>query len=635
MINYFPNLYDDEILYSTIARYHACSGNVDYKNTINELFNSIDIIANIEFPGRLKILAENLPVSLGITADYIIQNHTLLPLYVPFLPRLRRHQIEQKMKYINGKNIKTQIGFTAGGICRKKELMYCPLCVSEDIQKYGEAYFHRIHQAEGVLICPEHSCILKNYPIKRNEVSRLEFIKLELNKIRGSSCDLIENPKLYKLRDVAKGANYLVNASLNNYDQKKTNEKYKQLLKQREFLTTSGRIKQREVYEAFKTFYSEELLNILESNVDFDNEYNWLKVALRKGKRVIHPIRNILLILFLCQDVKTFFEGEQLKVRGNLYYPCLNPVCKNYRKLVVTKHTVRCNKKSGENVITLYCSCGFIYTRKEKDDIFKIRRIKCFGPLWEKRLKELVTEGMYSINSIARQLRCDPKTVIKYADKLGVNQYLVTSMKVTYVRDKKPEHIVNAEKYKEDILSAIRKNPATTKQEIKKELYKQYIWLYKNEKIWLDNNMPLSQKSKGNNNNMNVLWDERDEKILDLLRKEYGMLMQQKEHKRITKSLLGRRLNILSLLEKKLDKLPKTKRYLDKILETVEDYQLRRVDKICAEMRNEGKELLKWKVIRRSGLRPGYSIKVDYQITLNLFKYDKFFPCIVAAPKNG
>ena len=40
-------------------------------------------------------------------------------------------------------------------------LKYCPLCVQEDRDKYGEAYWHRKHQIRNMLVCPKHHSYLE------------------------------------------------------------------------------------------------------------------------------------------------------------------------------------------------------------------------------------------------------------------------------------------------------------------------------------------------------------------------------------------------------------------------------------------------------------------------------------------
>lgn len=623
MINCFPKIFKDEILYSVLARYHSYSGNKNYKDTLNEVFCDTNMIATIEFPSRLIYFEKNISNDLMLTADSIIQNNTLFPFYAPFIPKLRKRAIIKKMKFTNGKSIKTQIGLISGGICKKHELMYCPMCIADDMKSFGEAYFHRVHQAEGAFVCPTHKCLLKNYPIKRGYISRLKFIKFQTDAIDDYNCKFIKNPKLYMLVNIAEGVRYLLNTQLDNYDQKRVQEKYKILLYKKGFITSDGRVRQREVYEAFREFYPNELLDILESNIDPDNEYNWLKVALRGGKRVIHPIRNILIILFLCNDIKTFFEQKKVNKSSHKYFPCLNPVCDNYRKLVAKNYSISYDYKIKENIITVYCDCGFVYSRKEKDDMYKLGRIKNFGTLWEAKLKKLIIE-QHSIRYIARFMGCDPKTVVKYADKLGLKHNLNTSMRISFNENKeKLKFTVDVDKYKEDILNIIKNNALITRQQIRQKLYKQYMWLYKNDREWFDKNMPESKKLTGNNNNMRVDWCKRDNQLVALLKNEYKILLQQVQDKRITISLLGRRLNILSLLESKLNKLPETKKYLDEILETVEDFQLRRVNRICSDMKRGEEQLKKWKIVRRAGLKANFSKKVNDLIEDNLLRYNK------------
>ncbi|MDF2800663.1 MAG: hypothetical protein K0S61_566 [Anaerocolumna sp.] len=621
IISNFPVLLPDETLYSAIARYHSYSGNACYRDTIDELFSNTNISPTVEFPSGLKALEKILSGALELTADYVIQNHTLFPLYAPFLSKSRKRQLLNKMKYSDGKGIKAQIGFLAGGICRKDGLMYCPLCVSEDIQKFGEAYFHRVHQAEGVFVCPDHKCFLREYPLKTNDVSRLMFIKPEFIEPSNLDSDYIKEPELSILIELAKAVQYLLNTPLNDYDKKAIQNKYLTLLSKKSFVTTQGYIRQREVYEAFKAVYKERLLEILDSSIDFDNDYNWLKVALRDKKRVTHPIRSVLIMLFLSQSVEEFFKDEQLKTNINHLYPCLNPVCKNYKKMVANKQSTYWDKKLSDNISTFSCHCGFVYTRKESDNIYLTRRIKSFGTVWESKLRDLLIEQVHSLRQISRILGCDPKTTVRYADKLGMKNYLNTSMDMAYTEKGKPAIKVDSDSYKDVVLNLICENPMITRQEIRLQMNKQYIWLYKNDKKWFDVNMPKNRKPNGNNNNMNVDWKERDEKMLELLKNEYEALMQIDRYSRVNKSMIGRKINLLSLLEKKLDRLPKSKKYLDEILETIEDYQMRRIDYACEDIINADETLSKWKIERKAGLRKGYSSNVEDQIELNLMKY--------------
>lgn len=275
------------------------------------------------------------------------------------------------------------------------------------------------------------------------------------------------------------------------------------------------------MYEQFISYWGKELLEKLNSFINFDNEYNWLKVITRKPKRVIHPIRHILFILFLCKNLEEFFYPVNIFIPKIKMYPCLNPVCKDYKKLVIKDVIIKKDYKTKQLIGIFACDCGFVYSRKLKNDIYKVGKIKKFGYVWEEKLKELVKANKYSIREIARQLRCDPKTVVKYSHKLGVRQYLNSNMVFQEHESNRTDKTVNKETYRKEIVELIKNNPDITATKIKNKLYKQYMWLYKNDREWLTNILPKKNNTKIKKNNTKIDWVRRDLEILTLIKEEY------------------------------------------------------------------------------------------------------------------
>lgn len=93
MLPFFTNPYPDELLYSAIARYHFYSGNLDCKNTLDELFGSRSVIPSVEIGSHFSILAEKLG-SL-YTIENLLANHTIYPYYAMFLSKERQLEILQ------------------------------------------------------------------------------------------------------------------------------------------------------------------------------------------------------------------------------------------------------------------------------------------------------------------------------------------------------------------------------------------------------------------------------------------------------------------------------------------------------------------------------------------------------------
>ncbi|GAB4525531.1 MAG: hypothetical protein Tsb0014_04980 [Pleurocapsa sp.] len=69
-------------------------------------------------------------------------------------------------------------------------------------------------------------------------------------------------------------------------------------------------------------------------------------------------------------------------------------------------------------------------------------------------------------------------------------------------------------------------------------------------------------------------------------------------------------MGLKALLEKHLGKLPRTRAYLESVKETVEDFQIRRIEWAVQELDRQGEEILEWKIMRLACLRENCSERV-------------------------
>ena len=160
MLGFFPTPYPDELLYSIIARYHIRSGNISPKITLQELFGSTTIIATPDLPSSLNYLSKQIQHLFPSSVTDLIDRYTLYPFYRPFLPPQRDRLIQKSMRANIGQNIHTRAGIMASAIATPRYFRFCPQCNAGDLDRYGEIYWHRLHQITGVFICPEHSTLL-------------------------------------------------------------------------------------------------------------------------------------------------------------------------------------------------------------------------------------------------------------------------------------------------------------------------------------------------------------------------------------------------------------------------------------------------------------------------------------------
>lgn len=158
MIAYFPTAYDDELLYSQLARFYTASGYMAYTYAAEELFLSKIVRPDIEFvnaytPAAVKAITRNMPM------EQIVEQHTMFPYYGRFLPKERREKAFRALVDMTG-NYHNLLPIPQRKSSANRYLRYCPVCAAHDREQYGETYWHRTHQMIGIHVCPIHKCYL-------------------------------------------------------------------------------------------------------------------------------------------------------------------------------------------------------------------------------------------------------------------------------------------------------------------------------------------------------------------------------------------------------------------------------------------------------------------------------------------
>jgi len=175
MIKKVPGIYPNEVVYSWIARSYSQSGFLFNKYYLKEIFmnpkEQVDYnFINIFNSSFKRIIKE----TIGFKS--LLLDHTLFKHYARFMSPEERKEVYK-------------IGIHNSGLLNKKVhippskknyfLRYCPCCVKEDREKYGECYFHTEHQIYEINICPIHKVKLNETTIKNDKDSALSLITLE------------------------------------------------------------------------------------------------------------------------------------------------------------------------------------------------------------------------------------------------------------------------------------------------------------------------------------------------------------------------------------------------------------------------------------------------------------------------
>src|SRR5690625_4255164 len=175
LINFLPTLNDDEMLYSVIARYQRMCGMISKRAMIKDMFGELIVIRSTFFPKHLNSFVRNLPPTSKLTAEEIINNHTMLPFYTAFLSEEIAKSLAINMAESRGRPIETSLGLGGNKVRANNYLRYCPCCFKEDLEKLGESYWRRAHQIVGAHYCLKHKCLLKNSSVLSTSTG-LEYI---------------------------------------------------------------------------------------------------------------------------------------------------------------------------------------------------------------------------------------------------------------------------------------------------------------------------------------------------------------------------------------------------------------------------------------------------------------------------
>lgn len=586
VLSYFPKPYDGEILYSILARYQVRTGSLGIKEVIRDLFGSTNVSATVDLPSHIDALIGNLPHGFPLTAEKIINEHTLYPYYKPFLPIKQAEAVFTLMRGKGG-GIHYKTGIMASVVSTPRYLRFCPACLAEQRKLFGEGFWHRLYQAPGLLVCAKHMLLIEDSRVHTPGINKHQYTSPNEDCCTTVPRIMNFNSKtLELLAQISRDVEWLLQARVTPLEAGGYQQHYIAYLIDMGLATGTGRVSQKEFGINLKGFYGSTLLKALDSDIDTDSDSHWIAGIVRKHRKSFHPIRHLLMMRFLAGSAEEFFSNLRVfSPFGDGPWPCLNAAANHYLEPVIRDFKLTHCADTKRPVGTFSCDCGFIYSRRGPDqteaDRFRIGRVKRFGHVWHERLEGLLSNKQLSFREIARILKVDTNTVRKYG-KLD-SQSNSSGHSISNTTD-------DAEQKGTVVIGAIAPEP--------------------NAETYNGTRVRRSVKV-----NSRVNWEERDQQVLLKVKTITNQILSSTDKpKRITVSYIGKQLGLLSLFEKKLDRLPLTKSYLQKVIETTEEYQVRRVKWAVNELCRKGERVITWKVKRLAGLKKNISPTVKRTI---------------------
>lgn len=199
MITYFPEIYPDELLYSQLARCYVKAGYPAYIYMAEDFFQNKKVRPDIEFintftPVALQIVTMETPI------EDILMKHTMFPYYGRFIKPNRKQKAFDSLCGMKG-NYYNLLPMQKSKDGKERRLRYCPICAYEDRERFGESYWHRLHQLQGMNCCSIHKCRLLDSTIAISGKYSLKLVTAEETIPSESEINVVDNVMEIKLAD--------------------------------------------------------------------------------------------------------------------------------------------------------------------------------------------------------------------------------------------------------------------------------------------------------------------------------------------------------------------------------------------------------------------------------------------------
>lgn len=301
MLGWFPFLHQGELLYGGCARLEDALRYPGRCTLLTELTDGRSARPTIDLPSHLGAFVQALPPEHAYTADWLIDHHTLWPYYAPFQDQETQMAGRTLLIGHGGSEVRKFIGSRMYGRLLPRVLRYCPNCRDAEMHQYGEPLWHRLHQAPGVIVCPEHRAFLRDSTVLwRGRSGRQRFIAaadgMPAIPAEALQCD---RPSHTVLLDLAVDVAWLLEQQRLSLPVWALRQAYRRAAEARGFEVSRSKHARTALLSALTEHYSHEGLVLL-NVTDFLNDRFWLgNLFGGKSKTGGHPLMHLVLAHFL------------------------------------------------------------------------------------------------------------------------------------------------------------------------------------------------------------------------------------------------------------------------------------------------------------------------------------------------
>ena len=368
MISNFPIPYPDELIYSVIARYAIHNGILSPKYLTEELFNNRNLTPTYDLPSHIGKLASYLPDCYD--ALYLINHHTLLPIYQPFQPDTVMRYAVHVLQGEQYQSLHTKLGKNASRIKSVNFFRFCPHCWQEQMEQYGEVYWKRSWQITGYEYCTKHESALFVSDVPCNGLDR-RFYNAHLNVLIDSSQLFINSQDLKRHLELAKIIEDLLiqSSHIAVQDVSILSNAYFNLLKDRGLLSGQKNINYEKVRQLVVDYWGESFLQYYQLG-DLSSENCWLKNICRKHRKAFSYLEHLIVLRALIPEqnpietYKQYIDLASMNLEEEAAPVCVNNKVdrtlsedqKQWTKLILERPVKQARQQNGSLYARLYRS---------------------------------------------------------------------------------------------------------------------------------------------------------------------------------------------------------------------------------------------------------------------------------------
>ena len=277
-----PRLYPDELLGPGLIR--CCRWyQLPFKVFAREVLRLPQLRANFLGVWPLRAIAPLYRVS----PEHMLWNHTPFPYASGFLHG-ESFEMAQKAALQGGAGMPQLTAVMQNASMGLPYRKVCPRCVQEDLDIFGETYWHRSHNLPGVLLCAKHRCALAatNLAVS-GELKTLYDLPIE--------CETMPSPSVKRtagVLDLAQRSVLLLNRK-EGPGQTRTSDTYRRLANENGWLSNTRPVNEAAVAQAVESRFSSELLAA--AGLPISGRLQWPALGLRASTFNFTPVRHLIL----------------------------------------------------------------------------------------------------------------------------------------------------------------------------------------------------------------------------------------------------------------------------------------------------------------------------------------------------